>query len=66
MILRTEKALEIWNEAVRCAAREILKYDGIIPSEFDRKIVHDGVIKHCSRKKASPSAQTRKQAAKRN
>ena len=54
MKLRNKKELAIWNEAIKMAAKEILKWDGTIPDERERKYVSEGVLKICSRQKISP------------
>ena len=41
MTIKEERAL--WNKAIRCAADEILKYDGLIENELDRKYISDKI-----------------------
>lgn len=41
MTIKEERS--IWNKAVRCAADEILKFDGIIPDKIERQYVCDKI-----------------------
>jgi len=33
----------VWNQAVRAACDEVLKYDGIIPDKIDREYMADKI-----------------------
>lgn len=53
MVLKTKREMLIWNEAIKAAAKDLLKWDGVFPEEKDRKYVSEGIIQYCSRKKLS-------------
>jgi len=47
----TKKEKLLWNEAVAATAKEVLKYDGLVPNDDDRKALSEALKKRVSYKK---------------
>lgn len=46
----TTSEKEIWNKAVAAICKEILKWDGLIPHEFDRSNMASSILQRFSYK----------------
>jgi hypothetical protein len=46
----TKKEKLLWNEAILKAANEVYLYDGLIPEEWERKILKEKIVKKFSYK----------------